>query len=98
MMRERSFSRFLRGIIRSPEILNHPLVIDFLTIDHSKSQTGLRDFSQTLLTEEQALLKAAQTAKRTSTDLPFNLRITSIRERITNEREFAEQELINEKI
>ena len=35
MMRERSFSRFLRGIIRSPEILNHPLVIAFLTVDHS---------------------------------------------------------------
>ena len=48
MLRERSFSRFLRGIIRCPEILNHELVIEFLTFDHKKDKE-MKEFSKRLL-------------------------------------------------
>jgi len=32
--REKSFSRFLRSVIRSPELASHPLVLEFLKVDH----------------------------------------------------------------
>lgn len=48
-LRERSFSRFLRGIIRCPEILNHELVIDFLTKDHANDKE-LKEFTKKLVT------------------------------------------------
>lgn len=63
MLRERSFSRFLRGIIRCPEILNHPLVIEFLTVDHKKP-SEMKAFSKRLLNAEQKLLKGAQSTRR----------------------------------
>jgi len=56
MLRERSFSRFLRGVIRCPEILNHPLVLEFLTADH-KTNKEMKEFTKKLQTGEQQLLK-----------------------------------------
>jgi len=34
--REKFFSRFLRGVLRSPEIRNHPTVLEFFKVDHFK--------------------------------------------------------------
>lgn len=95
MLRERSFSRFLRGIIRNPEILNHPLVIEFLTVDHKKP-VDMKAFSKRLLSAEQRLMKGGQSTKRGAGEPGFFL--TSYREKIQIEKEFQDQELINEKI
>lgn len=48
--RERWFSRFLRGVVRCHELLNHPLVTEFLKIDHHSidSKLGMKDFSKKL--------------------------------------------------
>ena len=57
--REKSFSRFLRSVIRSPELASHPLVLEFLKIDHSKidSKIGMREFNRKLITAETDLQK-----------------------------------------
>lgn len=50
-LRERSFSRFLRGVIRCPELLNHDLVIEYLTKQQTTDK-DLKEFSKKLLTRE----------------------------------------------
>jgi hypothetical protein len=44
--REKFFSRFLRGILRSNELRNHPIVLEFFKIDHFKEggNSGLKLF------------------------------------------------------
>lgn len=98
LLRERSFSRFLRGIIRSPELLNHPLVLEFLTVDHKKDK-DLKEFTRKLQTKEQQMLKEQQAATRKAGALDPPFHITSYKgDKIIIEKEFLEQELINEKI
>ena len=48
--REKFFSRFLRGILRSPDLRNHPLVLEFFKTDHFQDDgnAGLKLFSQSL--------------------------------------------------
>lgn len=50
LWRERWFSRFLRGIVRCRELLNHPLVVEFLKIDHHAidNKVGMKDFTKKL--------------------------------------------------
>ena len=61
--RERTFSRFLKGVVRSPDLCSHPLVLEFLKIDHHRvdRKNGLRDFSKRLAKQEQDLLKISGT-------------------------------------
>ena len=49
-LRERTFSRFLRGIIRSPVLISHPLVFEFFKTDHhlSDQRYGMRNFTKEL--------------------------------------------------
>lgn len=57
-VRERSFARFLRGILRSPELSSHPNVVEFLRVDHSKDNKmgySMKDFTKKLIGEEQKL-------------------------------------------
>ena len=51
--RKKSFSRFLRSILRSPELCSHPLVVEFLRVDHSKldEKEGMKKFSKKLIQE-----------------------------------------------
>lgn len=46
--REKTFSRFLRGIVKSPEIASSSLVLQFLKIDHfaADPKNGLKEFSK----------------------------------------------------
>lgn len=55
--RERWFSRFLRGVVRCHELLNHPLVTEFFKIDHHSidSKLGMKEFTKKLQTHEQSL-------------------------------------------
>jgi len=48
--REKFFSRFLRGVLRSPDLRNHPLVLEFFKTDHFQDggNAGLKLFSQSL--------------------------------------------------
>ena len=57
--REKTFSRFLRGILRSKELRTHPFVLEFLKIDHKKMDAvrGMKDFSKRLTQLEQELIK-----------------------------------------
>jgi len=50
--RARTFSRFLRGVLRSPDLCNHHLVLEFFKIDHHKIDTkvGMKEFSKKLTT------------------------------------------------
>ena len=53
------FSRFLRGIVRSPVLSTHSLVVEFLGTDHymkNKIQ-GLNDFNKKLTDVEAQLTK-----------------------------------------
>ena len=45
--------------MRSPELASHPLVVEFLKIDHSKvdSKIGMKEFSKKLIQKEQELQK-----------------------------------------
>lgn len=58
-LKQRTFSRFLRGIVRSPDLATHPLVIEFLKIDHYNidKKNGLKEFSKRLQQKEQQLVK-----------------------------------------
>lgn len=49
-VREKKFSRFLRGIIRSPTLASHPAVLEFLNTDHYAKDkiNGLKEFTKTL--------------------------------------------------
>jgi hypothetical protein len=49
-LRERSFSRFIRSVLRSKDLCSHPLVMEFLKTDHylSDQKNGMRDFSKKL--------------------------------------------------
>ena len=55
--REKSFSRYLRSILRSPELASHPLVVEFLKTDHSKvdAKIGMKEFSKKLIQKESEL-------------------------------------------
>lgn len=46
VFRERSFARFLRGIVRSAELSNHPMVREFLKVDHHSQdeKNGMKEF------------------------------------------------------
>ena len=57
--REKTFSRFLRGILRSKELSTHPFVLEFLKIDHAQMDRvrGMKDFSKRLTQLEQELFK-----------------------------------------
>ena len=57
--REKGFARFLRGITRSADLLSHPLVVEFLQVDHSKIdyKSGMKEFSKKLQAEESLLSK-----------------------------------------
>ena len=58
-LKQRTFSRFLRGIVRSPDLSTHPLVIEFLKIDHYTidKKNGLKEFTKRLQQKEQQMLK-----------------------------------------
>ena len=55
--RSKMFSRFLRGIVRSPVLSTHTLVVEFLGTDHhGDSQVkGLNDFNKKLTEIESQL-------------------------------------------
>ena len=57
--RQKTFSRFLRGIIRHPDICTHPFVEEFVRVDHSKvnPQKGMKEFSKRLALLERELIK-----------------------------------------
>lgn len=99
LWRERWFSRFLRGVVRSHELLNHPLVIEFLKIDHHgiDSKLGMKDFTKKLQTHEQSLQKLTTFySKQKMANHVY--RVTSYKERILVARDFEGQELLNEKL
>ena len=52
--RQRSFSRFVRALVLSPALSSHPLILEFLKIDHFSidKKNGLRDFSKKLQKQE----------------------------------------------
>ena len=66
LLRGRSFSRFLRGVVRTPTLLNHHLVIEFLKIDHNhtKSKFSMKDFTKKLINAEADLTKELQVLKK----------------------------------
>lgn len=53
------FSRFLRGIVRSPVLSTHSLVVEFLGTDHYNTNriVGLNDFNKKLTDVEAQLTK-----------------------------------------
>jgi len=53
MNREKSFSRFLRSVTRCAEFVSHPIVYEFLNVDHSKGKKkdGMKTFSKKLFDE-----------------------------------------------
>ena len=59
--RQKSFTRFLRSILKSPFLSALPLVLEFLKIDHHKidSKFGMKDFTKRLMYEETELNKKA---------------------------------------
>lgn len=58
-LRERTFARFLRGIVRSQPLASHPLVLEFLKTDHHQkgAETGMRNFSKELKQKEEEYKK-----------------------------------------
>jgi hypothetical protein len=60
--RQKMFSRFLRGIVRSPVLSTHSLVVEFLGTDHYNAEKikGLNDFNKKL-TELDAKLQKDKT-------------------------------------
>jgi len=54
------FSRFLRGIVRSPVLSTHSLVVEFLGTDHYSTNkiVGLNDFNKKLTDVEANLTKS----------------------------------------
>jgi hypothetical protein len=58
-LRERTFSRFLRSIVRSPQLASHPIVFEFLKTDHHHTdpKNGMRYFSKELQAKEQEIIK-----------------------------------------
>lgn len=86
--REKFFSRFLRGILRSPELRNHPLVLEFFKTDHFKDgeNAGMKLFSQSLEKAKLELTKNRGTCLNA-------FRISSINTRIPVQPEFTEVNL-----
>jgi len=86
--REKFFARFLRGILRSPELRNHPLVLEFFKIDHFKDgeNAGMKLFTQSLEKQKLELIKNKGTTLNA-------FRITSINTRIPIQPEFTEVHL-----
>ena len=57
--RSRNFARFMRGVVRSPDLASHPLVLEFLKIDHYSidKKVGMKEFSKKLITRLEELQK-----------------------------------------
>jgi len=53
--RQKTFSRFLRSVLKSQVLSSHPFVLEFLKIDHSRidAKIGMRDFTKRLAYEEE---------------------------------------------
>ena len=67
--------------MRSNELASHPLVVEFLKIDHSAidNKIGMKEFSKKL-TKEEDLLKKLNSNKEKVNNRVF--RVTSTKERI----------------
>lgn len=57
--REKTFSRFLRSILKSKYLCSHPLLFEFLKVDHHNldKKIGLRNFTKKLQHEEDQINK-----------------------------------------
>jgi hypothetical protein len=57
--RQKSFTRFLRSVLKSKYLSSHPVLLEFLKIDHKKidEKYGLKDFTKRLAFEETELTK-----------------------------------------
>jgi hypothetical protein len=55
----RSFSRFLRSILRCQNLSSHEIVIEFLKINHHKidNKIGMKEFSKKMSALEKELSK-----------------------------------------
>jgi hypothetical protein len=85
--RKRSFSRFIRSVLRSPELSSHPLLVEFLKEDHSRQEDkeGMKLFSKRLMKEEDDLKKITSYYGRQKMDNKI-YRVASHKERLVVER------------
>jgi hypothetical protein len=94
--REKSFSRYLRSILRSPELSSHPLVVEFLKTDHSKidAKIGMREFSKKLIAKEQELQKiSSYYGKQKMHNRIY--RVTSFRDKISMLNDLNDRSLLD---
>lgn len=86
--RQKTMARFLRGILRSPDLRSHPLVLEFFKVDHFKEGgwSKLKEFSQALEKEKLDLNKS-------KAQISNGYRISSNATRIPIQPEFIVQNL-----
>lgn len=89
-LRERTFSRFLRGIVRSKTLASHPLVYEFLKVDHHSvdRRNGMRNFSKELQNKE-AMFQKMSTYYNKEKMSNGIYRITSVSNKISLKEDFT---------
>lgn len=90
--RERYFARFLRGVARNAELVNHPAVREFLKVDHAvkNKNKGMQEFSKNLQKMEKDLASITTYFFRSKMDNQV-YRVSSHQETIGLDKDFFDR-------